>query len=119
MTDNININEIISQHKEKLVGYKQILPNQLKTNITIKYYDPTTKELSKQATITRIQYYSEITKDKTMTIHLQAGTIKKSWKIICNKYIIFRQYTKEKTKDTEEIRLYKEIFNIIDTEEEK
>lgn len=48
MTNNININKIISQHKEKLVGYKQILSNQLKTNITIKYYNPGSKELSKK-----------------------------------------------------------------------
>jgi hypothetical protein len=83
MTENININEIISLHREELLGYKHITCDKLRTNINIKYYNPETKKLSKKASITRIQYYSEITQNKPMILHLQAGTIKKSWNIIC------------------------------------
>lgn len=111
MTDNININQIVSLYKDELLGYKHITSDKLRTNINIKYYNPETKELSKKASITRIQYYSEITKNKPMILHLQAGTITKSWNIICKKYIIFRQFNQESQSERTLIRILNDEIN--------
>jgi hypothetical protein len=122
MTANIsqiNIENIKNMFYEELIGYKYLSDlTHLRSGINIKYYDPVTQKLSKQASVLQVNYFSEIKRTNPMSLLLYTNIKNSAWKIIYKKYIIFRQWNKPSQEDKaddiyihEQAKKYKNIEN--------
>jgi hypothetical protein len=90
-----DIQKIYKSFGDNINDYRYITDDKIRTGINIKYYDPETQKLSPRATIMDIYYFSQIKKNKPLSLVLYNAEHHSSWKITYKKYIIFRQYTQK------------------------
>lgn len=85
--------------KEKfpiLIGTKQLKIDEIKEGTLIRYIDKEFTKVSIQGSVTKIEYFSELSNSQIKTIYLYNRYTKTDWKINPYKVIMFKDNRKSK-----------------------